>query len=298
MSEPCAPSNGTNEQLWINPIGGQGDMLMVAGVLKQVVDRDSSRRFNLVRRSAYRIVFQGHPAIQSVGFPPQGSRILGTDYWRHGLDDNSHRPYQILARLFGLPTPIEEALYYPGAVGLGPLMERTIPWGEKTIVIAAGSDAPRKMMEQERWERLAGQLSADGFFVIQTGKLRDPHVRHAYSLLGLTSLGELIAAIKRADVVITVDTLAMHAAHLVGTPAVVLWGPTDPAVYGYSGQRHLQATPFCEERGRCLSARTPQNYGKPCPFTERRCMDRILLEDIRNAVHDAVRGRPGDAEVS
>ena len=289
MSEMCTLSNGNDKKLWINPIGGQGDMLLVAGVLKHVVDRDSSRSFNLVRRSAYRSVFQGHPAIQSVGFPPPGSHILGTDYWRHGLDGNDHRPYQTLARLFGLPTPIEEVLYYPGVVGLDPLLERTIPWGEKTIVIATGSDSPRKMMAPERWERLVRQLSSDGFFLTQAGRLRDLHVRHAYSLLGLTSLGELIALIKRADVVITLDTLAMHVAHLAGTPAIVLWGPTDPAVYGYAGQWHLQATPLCEERECCLSKQTPQNYVRPCPFMERCCMDRIPLEDIRNVVHNAVR---------
>jgi ADP-heptose:LPS heptosyltransferase len=288
MSDSCASSEGKQAYPWINPIGGLGDMLMVAGVLKEVVDRDTSRRFNLVRRSAYRSVFLKHPAIEAIGFPPPRSSILGTDYWRHRLDGAERRPYQTLARLFGLPTPIEEKLYYPGTAALDPLLERTVPWGKKNVVIAAGSDSPRKMMLPDRWEQLARQLVKDGFFVMQAGRLFDMQVRNAYSLLGLTGLGELIAVIQRSDVVITVDTLAVHAARLAGTPAIVLWGPTDPAVYGHPGQRHLQAVPFCEERDRCLSARTPHNYGKPCPFTDSRCMNRIPLEEIRAAVHETI----------
>jgi len=291
MGEQCAPSGVIeviSERLWINPVGGMGDMLMVAGVLKQAIERDHIRRFNLVRRSAYRKIFQGHPAIQEIGFPPSGAHIIGTDYWRYELDNPVPRPYQTLARLFGLTSLIEEIPYFPGPVEIDPLLEEKIPWGKKNIIIAAGSDSQRKMMTLDRWEQLTRQLTADGFSVIQTGRLHETRVRNAISLLGLTTIGELIAIIRRADGVITLDTLAMHAVRLTETPAIVLWGPTDPTVYGYLGQRHLSATPRCEKWNQCLSARTPKNYGKPCPFGDNRCINRIPLKDIRSAVHEAV----------
>jgi ADP-heptose:LPS heptosyltransferase len=292
MSEQYSSSqltDSTNEGSWINPIGGMGDMLMVAGVLKQVFDQDHKRRFNLVRRSAYRKIFLGHPAIREIGFPPQGVRIIGTDYWRYELNRDVSRPYQILARVFGLPTPIEESLFFPGPIVIDPLLEQKIPFGKRNVIIATNSDSQRKMMATNRWEKLVAQLAIDGFFVIQTGRLYDNRVKHAYSLLGLTSIGELIAIIRRADLVITVDTLAMHVARLTKTPAIVLWGPTDPAIYGYPGQRNLLAAPLCNEWSECLSARTPKNYGKPCPYGDNQCLNRIPLEEIRAAVHQATR---------
>lgn len=38
---------------WINPIGGYGDMLMLSGVLKQVIEKFPEKRFNLTRRTNY-----------------------------------------------------------------------------------------------------------------------------------------------------------------------------------------------------------------------------------------------------
>jgi hypothetical protein len=35
------------------------------------------------------------------------------------------------------------------------------------------------------------------------------------------------------------DNFVMHVSYLAGTPAVVLWGPPAPEIYGYPGQYHL-----------------------------------------------------------
>lgn len=286
-------THNTQEVAWINPIGGYGDMLMVSGVLKQVIERDRFRCFNLVRRSMYRTIFRNHPAIQAIGYPPPGAHIIGTDYWAYGLDAGENRPYQILARIFGLPTPAEEILYLPGVTEIGPLLEMAIPWREKNVVIAPGADSPRKMMSLDRWQSLIKRFKEDGFFVIQTGRLRERHIENSYSLLGLTSPEQLIAVIKRADIVITLDNFAMHASYLAGTPAVVLWGPTAPEIYGYSGQYHLRAPLKCDQIDRCIGPKTPDNYATPCPLEGNHCMDLIPLEDIRKAVHEILKETQG-----
>lgn len=290
------PPSHLQEPLWINPIGGYGDMLMVSGVIKQAFDQNHLRYFNLVRRSMYRSIFQNHPAIKKIGYPPPGAPIVGTDYWRHRLDGNENRPYQILSRIFGLPTPAEEILYYPGSMEIDPLLEKTIPWGQKNIAIAAGSDSPRKTMSLDRWRLLIEQLKGDGFFVIQTGRLREDYIKNSYSLLGLTSPGELIGIIKRVDMVITIDSFAMHAARLVKTPAVVLWGPTDPWIFGYPGQHHLRGPLQCEQPEKCLSAETSKNYAMPCPLEENHCMELIPLEDIHKAVHEILKSTRGSQD--
>ena len=60
---------------WINPVGGYGDMLMVAGVLKQVTEGDPSRRFNMVRRTRYVNFFKGHESIVKFGYPGKDEQI-------------------------------------------------------------------------------------------------------------------------------------------------------------------------------------------------------------------------------
>ncbi len=261
-------------------------MLMVAGVLKQVIERDRYRCFNLVRRSMYRTIFQNHPAIQKIGYPPRGAHIIGTDYWTYDLGTNENRPYQILARILGLSTPVEEILYFPGIAEIDLVLEKMIPWGRKNIVIAPGSDSPRKMMALNRWQLLIRQLKKDGFFIIQTGRIRERYIENSFSLLGLTSPEQLIAVLRRVDIVITLDNFPMHAARLAGVPAVVLWGPTDPEIYGYPGQHHLRAALKCEQIDRCLGPKTPNSYDTPCPVEGNHCMDLIPLEHIRKAVHE------------
>ena len=260
-------------------------MLMVSGVLKQVIEQDRFRSFNLVRRSKYRTIFRNHPAILEIGYPQRGANIIGTDYWRFKLCDNENRPYQLLSRIFGLHTPAEEILYLPGVTGIDPLLEKAIPWREKNIVIAPHSDSPRKMMALDRWRLLIKQLKADGFFVIQTGELRDQYIENSYSLLGMTSPVQLISIIKRADILITLDNFAMHASYLAGTPAVVLWGPTNPEIYGYPGQHHLRSDITCGQIDVCVCSKPLNSYDTPCPVKGINCMDLIPLEDIYKAVH-------------
>ena len=64
-----------NKLVWINPVGGLGDALILSGVLKAVYDSDHTKKFNLVRRSRYQSILKGHPAIEFVGFPNSGSEI-------------------------------------------------------------------------------------------------------------------------------------------------------------------------------------------------------------------------------
>jgi hypothetical protein len=96
---PHATHKGeANDYPWINPIGGLGDMLMVSGILKLVIEEDPLRRFNLVRRTNYLSVFKGHPAVAHIGFPPKEAKIQDVTYWSmEELGPDSQRPFQVLA---------------------------------------------------------------------------------------------------------------------------------------------------------------------------------------------------------
>lgn len=264
-------------------------MLMVSGVLKQVVDMDPMRRFNLVRRTRYSIIFEGHEAIAHIGFPQKEETVLRVDYWAmEELGPGVQRPYQILARGFGLKTPIEERLYLPGALAQDPFLEHFLPWKKLNIMIAPASDSPRKAMNPLVWHRLVDYLLAEEAFIMQVGLLHEQHIRNAYSVRGMTTPQQLIALLRKCDLAITSDNFIMHAAHLTGTPAVVVWGPTSHEVYGYSEQIHLQATPSCDlgNEASCLASDKNKGgglYGTPCPLRDRHCIDQIKPEEIYEA---------------
>lgn len=285
----------SSQKPWINPIGGYGDILMISGVLKLVIDNDPQRQFNLVRRTKYLTFLKGHPAIAEIGYPPKGATVIGTDYWaKEPLGGNDQRAFQILARTFGLKTPVNEILYIPQGLEDDPLLFSMIPWGGKNVLIAPSSDSPKKIMAPEIWHHLVEMLRTNAFFVLQAGRLKDVHIRNAYSALGLTTPYQLIALLRKFDVIVTSDNFIMHAAHLVGARAVVLWGPTLSEEYGYEGQLHLKGDRGCEfdDKTDCLIASRNGEvnvYGNPCPLGKDQCMNRIHVARIFAAVKEQVK---------
>lgn len=281
---------GNGDLPWINPVGGLGDTLMVSGVLKLVHDADPTRRFHLIRRTAYLSLLQGHPAIQSIGHPPKGARILGVDYWSmEPLGAGEHRAFQVLARSFGLPTPVEEVLYLPGGIEEDPVLAGFVPWRARNIIIAPASASPRKAMHPTLWHRLVDLLQADGCFVVQVGRRNDVRIRNAYSLLGVTNPRQVIGLLPRASAVVTCDNFLLHAAHLAWIPTVALWGATRHEVYGYPEQVHIQMPRQCGLAldHDCVAPEHSEGgrlYGTPCPLGEAHCLDQMRPETVLEAV--------------
>jgi ADP-heptose:LPS heptosyltransferase len=280
------PDNGLS---WINPVGGIGDMLMLSGVLKCVVDSDPQRRFNLAWRTNYLAILQGHPAIAHAGFPPRDAKMERVDYWSiENLGPGNQRPFQVLARSFGLTTPVEETLYVPPPPEPHfPLLD-FIPWKSLNVLIAPASDSPRKVILPQIWHRLVDLLHSDGAFVLQGGRMHETHIHNAYSVQGLTTPRQYITTMKRCSLVITADSFAMHAAHYAGVPAVALWGATHHAVYGYPEQLHIQLPRQCGlgEFEDCISTERNNGgrlYGTPCPLNERHCLDQVKPEAVFEA---------------
>jgi len=275
--------SGTDE--WINPIGGLGDTLMLSGVLKLVHDKFPEKRYNLIRRTEYTNFLREHPIIARVGFPPRGARIISTTYWQdehYGQEGN--RAFQILARMFGLETPVEEKLFLTGEPDDIFLKNNIIPWREKNVIIAPSSDSPRKVMHPMAWHHLVERLYVDGIFVMQVGRPNEMHIKNTYSLLGATNPRQIISLLGKANVIITSDNFIMHAAHLVQKPAVVLWGPTKPEFYGYTGHVHLRSQKICALQSECIGPKVPQNYPTPCPLGLEHCINQIPVEEIYKAV--------------
>lgn len=102
-----------------------------------------------------------------------------------------------------------------------------------------------------------------------TASLRDPF----YSLVGQTSLPELIVLIRSTKLLVTNDNATLHIASLLGTPTVAIFGPTDPRKYGpRSEQSHVvRKDLFCSP---CEKAHCPYHH---------ECMEWLSPEEVYQA---------------
>lgn len=112
------------------------------------------------------------------------------------------------------------------------------------IIVHLGSRWLFKTPKDDFWIRLIGMLHKNGFKIVLTGSdsgnegekiKRISQVTGCESLSGLTAIGELIQIINEAVLFIGVDTFASHIASAVGTPGIVLFGPTDDRQWGPNG---------------------------------------------------------------
>lgn len=266
----------SEEPIWVNPVGGLGDIIMLSTALKRSYDK-YSKKFCIARRSQYTEFFTHHPAVQEIGFPPVGSNIVCNDYWmREDFNNVKNKALDIICKIFGIETCSDDDLYLP-QMEINKATEtlmKNIPWRTKNVAIVFSSESPRKMMHPIKWHIIVEKLLAQNCFVIQIGRMGDVPIRGAYSLIGATYPLQIIDILRNVNAVITLDNYVMHAAKLVHTPTIALFGPTEASRYGYKEHVCLQADiSQCDQLNKCLGPHVPENYSTPCPFYEKHCMN-------------------------
>ena len=145
------------------------------------------------------------------------------------------------------------------------------------VLLCPGSVNSRaKRWPAERYAVLADQLAASGATVALIGSPAEVEVseqvlslakRPPVLLTGKTSVAEVTALISIADVLVTNDTGPAHIGAALGTPTLVIFGPTNPLTtrpFGPAGEivRHPPDCAPCMLRDcpidhRCMTAITP-----------------------------------------
>jgi heptosyltransferase-2 len=148
------------------------------------------------------------------------------------------------------------------------------------VLICPGSINSRaKRWPPERYAALADRFIAGGANVTLIGSPGESDVSAAVCavmrerpivLTGKTTLAEATAIISIADVLITNDTGPAHIGSAVGTPTLVIFGPTNP----------LTTRPFAPTAG---IIRHPPDCApcmlRDCPI-DHRCMTAIAPEEV------------------
>jgi heptosyltransferase-1 len=111
--------------------------------------------------------------------------------------------------------------------------------------IFVGATTPQRQWSQQRWGHLADRLSDEGITPVFVGasgdqgatvSARGASTKTSYSVVGRTDILTLASILAGATVAIGSDSGPLHLATAVGTPAVGLYGPTDPARTGPYGK--------------------------------------------------------------
>ncbi len=177
--------------------------------------------------------------------------------------------------------------------------------GRVVVIHPGGGVNPGMSLDAKRWPAdrfaaVARHLAALGMRIAIVGHASDAAATTA-TLAGLTDVpvvdltgragfGALAALIGRADGYLGNDSVPLHLAVAMGTPAVGLYGPTDPRVYGpYAPPGGTYATRGIGivAPGACSQVR-PFRPGPidACPGC--RCIDAITPSDVVDAVRRVV----------
>lgn len=170
------------------------------------------------------------------------------------------------------------------------LQEAGVSLNDALVVLHAGSlNGDFKRWPSTSFAELANRLKRDGVESVLIGSeseeemaLEIASASPAVSLAGCTTMKQLLAVLKRADLIISGDSGPLHVATALGTPAIGIYGPTDPLV---NGPRAWQAQPVTVIRkdivcSPCYSVRTRGEcplYGDPI------CMRLVSVHEVYEA---------------
>ena len=120
----------------------------------------------------------------------------------------------------------------------------------RPVAIHPGSGSPRKNWPRERWTELMAQLEEPVLLVLGEAEMKGWSTSFVARIHSTESrqvkiannlpLPELAAALARCRLFLGHDSGVSHLAAAVGTPCVLLFGPTDPAMWAPPGD-HVRA---------------------------------------------------------
>lgn len=167
------------------------------------------------------------------------------------------------------------------------LDKQNLNQNQKLVVMHPVGNWPPKRWPKENFARLADELIEKfAVSVVFSGELKEQGVisdilglmkNKAINLAGKTTLKQLGALFKRADLVISADSGPLHISVALDRPTVAIFGPTSPVI---TGPLALQNTSILQKEINCVI---------PCYVDnclDNRCMKQISVEDVINSIEE------------
>ncbi len=204
-------------------------------------------------------------------------RLPAFDIEKHALER-----YLDVARYLGARDPVTTCTLPIGSelAAVRERLGREAPSARRVVVINPQARWRTKLWQEERFAELADRIVKEkGATVIFTGapgdreavrRIRERMAAPSLDWTGGTTLKELAALARTADVFITTDTGPMHLAAAAGGRVVALFGPTAPWRTGPYGEGHIVVRAD-EDCSPCFRRECPKDL---------RCMAGITVDGV------------------
>lgn len=105
-------------------------------------------------------------------------------------------------------------------------------------------DGKRNPKNYPWWNEVIKDLPAnlpvyDNIEVSQLVYGTEPRLLYVHKFIQYATLADAEAAIKKCDMWISVDNWVQHYAHFIGKRGIVIWGKSDPHLFGYHENMNL-----------------------------------------------------------
>lgn len=259
---------------------------------------------NRPRADELAALFRGHPALRRVATRPADVDPTAYDF---GVGCNG--PSEVVRRLprpIGFPVTVGDIARH-GLLGANLAVARALGFADEpppctlvpregpsgvapgSVVVHAGSDARRPFKRWPHWERLCEHVRALGHPVVVVGTAEDRSPggwERRHDARFDLPLGELAAVLRDARLYLGNDSGVGHLAGAVGTPGLLLFGPTDPGVYApHSRALGVLDAPVAPGEGRHPFATT-------FPSLDRLAFDDVFAEVARRLECGPAPARP------
>ena len=161
---------------------------------------------------------------------------------------------------------------------------------DPVVVVNPGAKSHLKRWTQEGFAAVSDRLSGEcGASIVFIGMKEDEEVvsgvisrmkNKPHNFVSRTNIRQLASLLKRAKLLITNDSAPLHLGCAVGTKVLALFGPTDPAKYGPTGEfdTFINKKLFCSP---CENAVCKYNY---------ECMKLISADEAFDAAKMMIEG--------
>lgn len=183
-------------------------------------------------------------------------------------------------------------LFPPPAERLGPQTTRLLADGQPMAILVPGSAWPTKMWHWGHYRDVAAHFLSQGYAVVLLGGPEDREVNRKVAdglpvvdLAGTTSVGEAMAIVRQARLMVCNDSMALHMASAFGIPCVAVFCATCPS-FGFGPWQNPRAV-VVEKKG--LGCKPCARHGgKTCPTGTRACMEALLPAEVIAAADRAL----------
>jgi len=267
-----------SEGLYIKTSGGLGDCLLLTPALRSIKTYFPEIKVVLhCSQKAHFEVLKGNPFIDH--FADESFYNINTDKFYEINVYNilpsiiyPKKVSKIICNLLDTPELEDKLEIY--------LSEKEIHFGNEFkskyapyICINPSSKCSKNQEWPEvNWVELIKKGKTDGYNFVQLGLMEETYIKGCIDLRGQLTLRESLSILNSADGYIGVDSFWAHAASALNVPAIVLFGDTNPEIWGHKNNHNIYKKTDCSP---CFDLL----YGQSCSYNKK-CMNSIKIEEV------------------